>query len=608
MLRALACSILFVCVCPFYGQQIVMGTSTSNAHEVYCNQEQWDSCYVYLKPIFYSQPEYYFSSYVKVLWNLKKLDELETVCVEMQKYFPDEIYAYAYQMRLYNFKNISGRKLKSLERKLYKRFQNNTDKIHQLCLVFSDFMMYDAGIKFLNSIREAQHTDILILDEADLLYKKGDIEAMVKRYLDAAESQIIPWPEIYQRFQTCLGYDDHNGGFKNPILIQQVYERVQRNPDQRAFQEFLQFLYLHRGELSAALKHAETLDRRYQENGFRFLNIAHAASELNQTETMFLAYAALLKKGKLNPYYLEASLRILDYKLTPIERCKYLTWAQADSLNTIIIQLQQDCHDILNKVKLEDLRCNVWWYLNPDKALAIASEIIQWPALTPMQRAEYKLKLSDRYVMNNLLWDAQLYNAQVEKDFKYESLAQEAKFKNAQISFYQGEFNWSKTQADILKGATSKLISNDAIALSLLIGDALAIDSNDAPLRVFSRAMLHTVQGRFDVALAVYDSVNSQFNSHTLADDVMFQKAQIYLKLQRYTEALDMFNQIHLYYAFDLYGDDALWQIICIYDQLHYSNTDVRTKAYAFLERYPGSIYIPQVQNCIKRLEQSLVP
>jgi len=83
MLRALACSILFVCVCPFYGQQIVMGTSTSNAHEVYCNQEQWDSCYVYLKPIFYSQPEYYFSSYVKVLWNLKKLDELETVCVEM---------------------------------------------------------------------------------------------------------------------------------------------------------------------------------------------------------------------------------------------------------------------------------------------------------------------------------------------------------------------------------------------------------------------------------------------------------------------------------------------------------------------------------------------
>jgi len=164
MLRALACSILFVCVCPFYGQQIVMGTSTSNAHEVYCNQEQWDSCYVYLKPIFYSQPEYYFSSYVKVLWNLKKLDELETVCVEMQKYFPDEIYAYAYQMRLYNFKNISGRKLKSLERKLYKRFQNNTDKIHQLCLVFSDFMMYDAGIKFLNSIREAQHTDNRSLD------------------------------------------------------------------------------------------------------------------------------------------------------------------------------------------------------------------------------------------------------------------------------------------------------------------------------------------------------------------------------------------------------------------------------------------------------------
>jgi hypothetical protein len=598
MLRALACIVLFVFVFPLYGQHIVMDKPTSNTPEVYCDQEQWDSCYTYLKPLFYSQPEFYFALYVKVLWNLKKSEELEAVCVEMQKYFPDNVYAYAYQMRLYHLKNISGHKLKSLERKLYKRFQNNIDQIHQLCLVFSDFMMY---------VRDAQPSAVLILDEADLLYKKGDIEAMVNRYLDAAELQIIPWPEIYQRFQTCLGYDDNNGGFKNPILLQQVYERVQRNPDQRAFQEFLQFLYLHRGELSSALKHAETLDRRYQENGFRYLNIAHAASELNQTEIMFWAYSALLKKGKLNPYYIEASLRILEYRLTPIERCKHLTLTQADSLNAYIMELQEHCPDILNKVKLEDLRSNVWWYLNPDKALSIASEIIEWSALTPMQRAEYKLKLSDRYIMNNLLWDAQLYNAQVEKDFKYESIAQEAKFKNAQISFYQGEFNWSKTQADILKGATSKLISNDAIALSLLIGDALAIDSNEAPLRVFSRAMLHAVQGRFDVALAVYDSVNSQFNSHSLADDVMFQKAQIFLKLHRYSEALDMFNQIHLYYAFDLYGDDALWKIICIYEQLQFSKTDLRQKAYAFLERYPGSIYIPQVQNCIKRLEPSQV-
>lgn len=608
MPKALAYVLCSFCIHTFYGQQITMGSQASSSHEVYCNQNQWDSCYKYLKPLFYNQPEYYFKEFAHVLWNLKKTEELEAVCIQMQKYVPDDILAAVYQMRIFYSANSTGRKLKALERRLYERFHDNPDKIHELCTAFSEFMLYDAGLKLLNSIRETQHLDILILDEADLLYKKGDIKAMVKRYLDAAELQILPWPEIYQRFQTCLGYDDQNGGFKNPILIQEVYERVQANPDQRAFQEFLQFLYLNRGELSAALQHAETLDRRYQENGFRFLNIAHIAADLKQTDIMLKAYSAILRKGKLNPYYIEASVQILEQKLVPVERCMHISLKQADSLNTTILQLQTDCRDIVNKVKLEDFRANVWWFLNPEKALDISAEITDWTALTPLQRAEYKLKHSDRLVKYNLLWDAQLYNAQVEKDFKYESLAQEAKFKNAQISFYQGEFTWSKTQADILKGATSKLISNDAIALSLLISDALALDSNDAPLRVFSRAMLYNVQGHFDLALSVLDSVNSQFNTHTLSDDVLFQKAQIYLKLQRFSEALELFKQIIGYYGFDLYGDDAMWNMLCLFEQLNYSNADIQSQAHEFLERYPGSIYVPQVQACIKRHEQLMQP
>jgi hypothetical protein len=72
-----------------------------------------------------------------------------------------------------------------------------------------------------------------------------------------------------------------------------------------------------------------------------------------------------------------------------------------------------------------------------------------------------------------MIWDASLLYSQVEKEFKYEAIGHEAKFKNAKLSFYAGDFKWAKTQCDVLKGATTKLIANDALDLSLIITDAI---------------------------------------------------------------------------------------------------------------------------------------
>ena len=57
--------------------------------------------------------------------------------------------------------------------------------------------------------------------------------------------------------------------------------------------------------------------------------------------------------------------------------------------------------------------------------------------------------------------------SQIVLDFKDDSLGHDAKFRNARISYYTGDFAWAQTQLDALKASTSKLISNDAIDLSL---------------------------------------------------------------------------------------------------------------------------------------------
>ena len=62
-------------------------------------------------------------------------------------------------------------------------------------------------------------------------------------------------------------------------------------------------------------------------------------------------------------------------------------------------------------------------------------------------------------------------------------------------------------QLDILKAATSKLIANDAMELSLLISDNIEEDSLTTPLQMYARADLLEFRNLDNDALAVLDSV-----------------------------------------------------------------------------------------------------
>lgn len=137
--------------------------------------------------------------------------------------------------------------------------------------------------------------------------------------------------------------------------------------------------------------------------------------------------------------------------------------------------------------------------------------------------------LADIYLISGEIWEASLLYSQVEKDFKYEAIGQEAKFRNAKLSFYAGDFAWAKSQADVLKGATTKLISNDALDLSLIISDAIAVDTNEAPLKLFACADLMIRQHKYEDAIIKMDSINILYSSNTLGDDIYFKKAQIYM-------------------------------------------------------------------------------
>ena len=130
--------------------------------------------------------------------------------------------------------------------------------------------------------------------------------------------------------------------------------------------------------------------------------------------------------------------------------------------------------------------------------------------------------------MSGGVWEATLLYSQVEKEFKYDTIGYSAKFKNAKLFYFIGEFSWASAQLDILKAATSKLIANDAMDLYLLINDNADLSDStrvsEAPLKCTQEPDLYTFQNKNDLALQTLDSIFIKYPIEAICDRAYYKE------------------------------------------------------------------------------------
>ena len=110
------------------------------------------------------------------------------------------------------------------------------------------------------------------------------------------------------------------------------------------------------------------------------------------------------------------------------------------------------------------------------------------------------MALADILVLDEKFNQALIYFSQVQNLVENDVVAQMARFKVAKTSYYKGDFDWATIQLDVLKSATSQLIANDAMELSLLISENSLEDSTRTALKLYARADLLAFQEK-DVKL-----------------------------------------------------------------------------------------------------------
>ena len=203
------------------------------------------------------------------------------------------------------------------------------------------------------------------------------------------------------------------------------------------------------------------------------------------------------------------------------------------------------------------------------------------------------------------LWDAVITYSQVIESNKSNTLGDDVKFKKAKLGYYMGNFRWAKAQLDALKASTSKLIANDAMDLALFISENLETDSTAAPLKIFAHADLQLFRNNFPEALAVLDSVSNLYPDNSLIDDVDFRKAGIFQKQGKFAEAAVLLESIVKDHSWEMLADDALFQLADIYLNKLNRKDDAMKLYKKMMTDYPGSVYVVDSRTEYRKLQDA---
>jgi TolA-binding protein len=230
------------------------------------------------------------------------------------------------------------------------------------------------------------------------------------------------------------------------------------------------------------------------------------------------------------------------------------------------------------------------------------------PGLSERDLAYLKLELADVYVLAGLIWDASMLYGQVEKRFKYDEIGFEAKLKNAKVFYYSGDFGWAEAQLDVLKGSTSKLISNDALELSIFISENTGLDSTTEALSIFSRSELMLAQHKYDSALFLLQLIESNFPGHELADNILYQRGAIAVEVGELEKAVDLFLQVQKEYPSDILADNALMEAGRILEVALDEKNRAMEIYQQVLTDYPGSLFVIEARKRFRSLRGDFVP
>lgn len=573
----------------------------------YFNDKEYDKAVIYYEKLFDKTklPSYY----ARLLTCFIELQEFKNAEKLVKRQAKQYSYQLEYLVDLGHLYKEMGQDSKGENTydEAIKELTSNNEQIMTLANGFLKYKESDYAIATYQKGRKLlKGTYPFNFELAQVYNQIGKTELMLEEYLDLLAYQSSYIQSVQNALQTALNPDDD--GSKKALLKTLLIKRIQKDAGNKIFPEMLIWVYIQEKNFNGAFIQAKAMDRRYKESGKRINALAALAAENKDFETAVKCYEYLITKGDESYYYITSKMELVNvYNNKIIGSGNYSEEDLLGLEKTYNSTLSELGKTVSTSSLLRGLAHLQAFYLhNTDTAVALLNEILSIPRIKPHSAAKTKLELADVYLFTNQIWDASLLYSQVEKAYKYDQLGEEAKFKNAKISFYTGDFGWAKTQLNVLKASTSKLIANDAMQLSILITDNIGIDTTEAPLLMYAQADLLAYQNKNEEAMLMLDTLKQEYPAHTIMDDILYKRYQINYKQQKFEAAAKNLQEIITSYSTDILADDALYNLALLNDY-QFNNKEKAAELYKkIMFDYQGSIYVVDARKRYRELRDIL--
>lgn len=574
------------------------------AYQAY-EQGEYEKAALLLGKLFEKNPSNsYFDLYLNTLLKTRKYPEAEKLARRMIKQQPDHL---GYQISLGRVYQESGQQDKALKTfaEVISLLPKEENKIRFYVSYFYRFQAYDLAISAFLQGRKILGNEQLFAPELLNLYRfKKDKDGLVNEYINALSVSPATLPQAEADLSSVF---DGNSDY---LILQAILlKKLQKEPDNDTFTQLLTWQYIQRREFDMALRQLIAQNKRLKQNDAAIFNLASTFLSNDAYPPAVKAYEYLLAKGPQNEYYLPSRIQLIDTKYQLLLQGAYEKAAiaeLADQYLALIKEFGSSTQTLFAMTRWANLQA---YYLNaPAKAEEALENALKVPNLNAMEAGRIKLSLGDIYILNNEPWEAFLIYEQVAKKFENQDIGNEARFRSAKLSFYQGNFAYAKAQADVLKASTSQLIANDALNLSLLLSDNLQSPADSSALKMYADAEMLQFRNLPEKALTKLDSIPIAFPGNSLSDDVQMSKANIYIKKHNYALAAPVLQDLIAQHPESLWADDAIFILAGLYqDQL--AKPEEAKKLYQkLISDFPGSMYTIEARKFYRKLRGDNMP
>ena len=585
----------------------------------YYRDKEYDKAVELFEKIHNKKPDsYIYYYYYHALLELERYDAAEKMLKKQVKAYPN-VQRYKVDLGYVYERAGDNAKAEKIYQECLKNLQAKETAVSELNNAYMSRGKYDyaaeAILKGRKLLDNEQYLSKNLISIYKLLHQNDKI-------VDEIISLVKTDNEKYQNdvqtaIQDLLMDDEDNTQYMNIRTALQKFS--QKNPNNiLCIKELYWISQLHK-DYEEAFVLAKALDKRLKTEGIFTYELATVAAANHDYDIAIEALNYIIKKGEEAHNYVQAKMKILDVK--------YMQLIESSPVKMVdAINLEQDFRKALEENGIHSGTMD--WirkyahllalYVNkPQEAMDVLNQAMA-ATRDPKEKNQYKIDLADVQLYTGNIWDASLNYSQVDKDMPNDVLGNEAKFKNAKLSFYIGEFNWAKSQLDVLAAATTKLNANDAIYSSMLISDNLEeeeeLDDSDTTMALFSnsegnlalkmyaKAEFLIFQNKDDEALRALDSVIILSPFGSLVDDALYQKALILIKQKNYLEAERLLKEVIEKYGDQLLADDATFQLAELYEYYLKDITQAMEYYQKILKDYSDSLYVVQARNRYRAL------